>query len=103
MATGRGHSAWVGVIHVVSVIGADQKHCPVVLEAAASTSGGMLSLSVDVDERERRQCQFEPVSRAGAGWWRCRDATWSLEVACSAATIGAAVKASESGAGAPSW
>ena len=34
-----------------SVIGADQKHCPVVLEAAASTSGGMLSLSVDVDER----------------------------------------------------
>ena len=36
---------------LLSAIGADQKHCPVVLDAAASTSGGMLSLSVDVDER----------------------------------------------------
>ena len=36
---------------LLSVIGAEEEHCPVVLEAAASTSGGMLSLSVDVDER----------------------------------------------------
>ena len=72
-----------------------------VLDAAASTSGGMLSLSVDVDERgaSASSSWSRALVLAGGAAAVQQGHVRSLG---SAATISAAVQASESGAGAPS-
>ena len=57
---------------LLSAIGTDQDHFPVVLAAADSTLEGMLSLNVNVVEEGAgaSSSQLEPVLRAGDGWWR---------------------------------
>ena len=57
---------------LLSAIGTDQDHFPVVLVAADSTLEVMLSLNVNVFEEGAgaSSSQIEPVLRAGDGWWR---------------------------------
>ena len=56
---------------LLTAIGTDQEHCPVVLKAAGSTFEGMLSLNVNVVEEGAgaSSSQLEPVLSAGDGWW----------------------------------
>ena len=62
---------------MLSAIGTDQHHFPVVLAAADSTLEGMLSLNVNVVEESAgaSSSQLEPVLRAGAGLWRWNGAS----------------------------
>ena len=57
---------------LLSAIGTDQDHFPVVLTAAYSTLEVMLSLNVNVIEEgaDDSSSQLEPVLRAGDSWWR---------------------------------
>ena len=62
---------------LLSAIGTDQEHYPVVREGADSTFEGMLSLNVNIIEEGAgaSSSQLEPVLRAGDGWWRWNDAS----------------------------
>ena len=63
---------------LVPSIGTGPVHGPMVLDAADSTVGGMLSLNVNVS---RRRCQLEPVLRAREDLWRWNDAGGSYQIA----------------------